>query len=317
MREKLINKKKTDTFYFDEINTLRKNKKAIILAHFYQQAEIQDLADFIGDSLALSQKAAETDADIIVFCGVKFMAETAKILSPSKKVLIPDIEAGCSLADSCTYEDLAALKKRYPGHKVITYINSSARVKTLSDVVCTSSNAVNVIKSFPENQKLIFAPDKNLGHWVKEQTGREMVIWQGACEVHDMLKTESIIKLKELHKDAQLIAHPECKAVILEMADFVGSTTALLDYTMKSKNSKFIVATESGVLHQMKKNSPGKEFIVVPADETCSCNDCAFMKMITPEKLYLCLKNETPEIKLSAQLIKKAKEPLLKMLSIK
>jgi len=317
MREKLMNKKKTDTFYFDEINTLRKNKKAIILAHFYQQAEIQDLADFIGDSLALSQKAAETDADIIVFCGVKFMAETAKILSPSKKVLIPDIEAGCSLADSCTYEELAALKKRYPGHKVITYINSSARVKTLSDVVCTSSNAVNVVKSFPENQKLIFAPDKNLGYWVKEQTGRDMVIWQGACEVHDMLKTESIIKLKELHKDAQLIAHPECKAVILEMADFVGSTTALLDYTMKSKNSKFIVATESGVLHQMKKNSPGKEFIVVPADETCSCNDCAFMKMITPEKLYLCLKNETPEIKLSAQLIKKAKEPLLKMLSIK
>lgn len=317
MREKLINKKKTDTFYFDKINALRKSKKAIILAHFYQQAEIQDMADFIGDSLALSQKAAETDAEIIVFCGVKFMAETAKILSPSKKVLIPDIEAGCSLADSCTYEDLAALKKKYPEHKVVTYINSSARVKTLSDVVCTSSNAVNVVKSFPENQKLIFAPDKNLGHWVKEQTGREMVIWQGACEVHDMLKTESIIKLKELHTDAQLIAHPECKAVILEMADFVGSTTALLDFTVKSKNKKFIVATESGVLHQMKKNSPDKEFIVVPADETCSCNDCAYMKMITPKKLYQCLKNEIPEIKLSAQLIKKAKEPLLKMLSIK
>ncbi|OQA00629.1 MAG: Quinolinate synthase A [Bacteroidetes bacterium ADurb.Bin408] len=317
MGKKLIRKNKADIFYLEEINRLRKFKNAVILAHFYQQPEIQDVADFIGDSLALSQQAAETDADIIVFCGVKFMAETAKILSPQKKVLLPDMEAGCSLADSCTYEDLAALKKKYPGHKVITYINSTARVKTISDVVCTSSNAVNVVNSFPEGEKLIFTPDKNLGNWVKEKTGKDMVIWQGSCEVHDVLKIENIIKLKELYPDARIIAHPECKDIILKIADFVGSTTALLDYTVKSKSTRFIVATESGVLHQMKKKSPDKEFIVVPADETCSCNNCAFMKMITLEKLYMCLKNEKPEIKLTKNLIEKAKEPLMKMLTIK
>jgi len=301
----------------EEILKLKKEKNAIILAHFYQIPEIQDIADFTGDSLALSQKASETNADMIVFCGVHFMAETAKIISPQKKVILPDFKAGCSLADSCTYEQLKEFKKKYPGHIVVTYINSSAAVKTISDIICTSSNAVKVVNSLPKEAKIIFAPDKNLGAWVQQQTKRNMVIYQGSCEVHDVLKLEHIIKLKNLHKDAKLIAHPECKAPILEIADFVGSTTALLQYTQSDKTEKYIVATETGILHQMKKNSPEKTFLIVPTDETCSCNDCAYMKLNTLQKLYVCMKFEKPEIVLKNTIIQKASIPIKRMLDLK
>jgi len=311
---------KEDVFVDDikaEIIKIKKEKNAIIMAHFYQIPEIQDIADFRGDSLALSQKAAETDADIIVFCGVHFMAETAKIISPQKKVILPDMFAGCSLADGCSYEQLYDLKKKYPEHIVITYINSSALVKTISDIICTSSNAVEVVNSVPKDKKIIFAPDRNLGAWVKQKTGRDMVIYDGSCEVHDILKIESIINLKTKHKDAKLIAHPECKAVILELADFVGSTTSLLTYTQKDTAQKYIVATETGIIHQMKLKSPEKEFIVVPTDETCSCNDCSFMKQNTLEKLYICMKYEKPEIILDNNILEKAKLPIIRMLNIK
>ena len=309
-----INETSFDVDFKKEIERLKKEKNAIILAHFYQIPEIQDIADYIGDSLALSQKAAKTNADIIVFCGVHFMAETAKIISPSKKVILPDMNAGCSLADNCSYEQLKAFKAKYPDHIVITYINSSAAVKTLSDIICTSGNAVNIVNALPKNAKIIFAPDKNLGAWVMEQTQREMVLWDGSCEVHDVLKIENIIDLKLKHKDAKLIAHPECKAPILALADFVGSTTALLDYTKNDYAQKYIVATETGVLHQMKKNSPEKEFIVAPGNSTCSCNDCAYMKLTTMQKLYVCMKYELPEIILDKEIIEKARIPLLKML---
>ncbi|HPT13786.1 MAG TPA: quinolinate synthase NadA [Bacteroidales bacterium] len=306
----------TDEELIQKINVLRKQKNAVILAHYYQTPDIQDIADFVGDSLQLSQQAAATDADIIVFAGVHFMAETAKILSPSKKVVLPDLKAGCSLADSAPADKFEAFVKVHPGHKVISYINCTAAVKTLSDVIVTSSNAMKIVESFPQDQPLIFAPDKNLGAYINGKTGRNMVLWDGACEVHETITTERIIRLKIENPDAQLIAHPECKAPVLVLADFIGSTSALLDYTKKSDRKKFIVATETGIIYQMQKASPGKEFIVVPSDETCSCNDCPYMKLNTLEKLYLCLKNEKPEITLPDDVIEKARRPIVRMLEL-
>jgi quinolinate synthase len=300
----------------NEISELRKKKNAILLAHYYQIPEIQDMADFVGDSLQLSQAALNTNADIIVFAGVHFMAETAKILNPGKKVLLPDLNAGCSLADSCPPDEFKKFIDRYPDHIVISYVNCSAEIKALSDVICTSSNAVKIVESFDKDQKIIFAPDKNLGNYINSITGRNMVIWQGACEVHDIIQTEAIIHLKAEHPDAKLIAHPECKAVILELADYVGSTSGLLEFTRKDPARQFIVATETGILHQMKKYSPDKEFMIVPTDETCSCNDCPYMKLNTVPKLLNCLKNEQPEITLPEDLIERAKAPILKMLEL-
>jgi quinolinate synthase len=300
----------------NEFLKLKKEKNAILLAHYYQVDEIQEIADYVGDSLGLSQQAAKSKSPIIVFAGVHFMAETAKILSPNAKVLLPDLEAGCSLADSCPPDEFAAFIKQHPGHKVISYINCSAEVKALSDVICTSSNAVKIVQSFQEDQKIIFAPDKNLGGYINRITGRNMVLWDGTCQVHDLLQTEAIINLKIAHPDAKLIAHPECKAPVLEIADFVGSTTALLNFTMKDSAKKFIVATETGILYQMKKSSPDKEFIIVPSDETCSCNDCPYMKLNTMQKLYLCLKNERPEIRMNEKMMAKARKPIERMLEI-
>jgi len=300
----------------DKINKLKKEKDAVILAHYYQIPEIQDIADFIGDSLGLAQKASEAKAKIIVFAGVHFMAETAKMLNPDAKVLLPDMEAGCSLADSCPLDKFVAFKEQYPDHIVISYINTTAAIKTVTDVVCTSGNAVQIVASFPKSQKIIFAPDKNLGGYINNITGRNMVLWDGTCEVHDVLTTDAIIKLKEENPDAELIAHPECNAAVLELADYIGSTTGMLTYTGKSISQKFIVATETGILHQMQLLSPDKEFIVVPTDETCSCNDCPYMKLNTMEKLYLALKNEVPEITLSKDIIERAKKPIERMLEI-
>ena len=300
----------------EEIGRLKRERNAVILAHFYQVPEIQDIADFVGDSLGLAQNALKTNADVIVFAGVHFMAETAKILNPGKKVLLPDLEAGCSLADSCPPEPFAKFRAQHPGHVVISYINCSADIKTQSDVICTSSNAVKIVESFPKDQKIIFAPDRNLGAYINSVTGRKMVLWDGSCEVHDIIRTEAVVKLKQEHPGAQLIAHPECKAVVLELADFIGSTTALLNYTVKSPAKQFIVATETGILHQMKKASPDKEFLIVPTDEHCSCNDCPYMKLNTLEKLHACLLNGTPEINLPADVIEKAKRPILRMLEL-
>jgi quinolinate synthase len=299
-----------------EFLELKRKKDAILLAHYYQVDEIQEIADYVGDSLGLSQQAAASKAPIIVFAGVHFMAETAKILSPGAKVLLPDLEAGCSLADSCPPAEFAEFKERHPGHKVISYINCSAEVKALSDVICTSSNAVKIVESFPRDQKIIFAPDRNLGGYINRITGRNMVLWDGTCQVHDILQTEAIIRLKMEHRDAKLIAHPECQAPILEIADFVGSTTALLNFTIRDDSKKFIVATETGILYQMRKSSPGKEFIIVPSDETCSCNDCPYMKLNTMQKLYLCLKNERPEIIMSEMLMESARKPIERMLEL-
>jgi quinolinate synthase len=305
---------KTDII--EQIKRLKRKKKAILLAHYYQVPEIQELADFVGDSLALSQYAYTTKADIIIFAGVHFMAETAKILNPEKKVIIPDMEAGCSLADSCPPKEFKKFIKKHPDHIVISYINCSAEIKVLSDVICTSGNAVKIVESFPKEQKIIFAPDKNLGGYINSVTGRNMVLWNGTCEVHDVLKAEVIIKMKKDHPDAKLIAHPECKAIILAMADFIGSTTGLLNFTKQNPAKKFIVATETGIIYQMKKYSPEKEFLVVPTDETCSCNDCPYMKLNTLPKLLRCIEKETPEIQLSRELIDKAKKPILRMLTL-
>ncbi|MGA3014538.1 MAG: quinolinate synthase NadA [Bacteroidales bacterium] len=316
MNSSVFTEIKKNQDYIDEINRIRKEKNAIILAHYYQIPEIQDIADFVGDSLGLSQEAYNTNADIIVFAGVHFMAETAKILNPGKKVLLPDLEAGCSLADSCPAENFKKFKEKYPDHIVISYINCSAEVKALSNIICTSSNAVKIVETLPKEQKIIFAPDRNLGNYVNMKTGRNMVLWEGSCEVHDVIKTEAIINLKVDHPDAQLIAHPECKAVILQMADFIGSTTALLNYTRKDPAQEFIVATETGILHQMQKLSPEKKFYVVPTDENCSCNDCPYMKLNTLPKLLNCLKNESPEIQLFEKLMDEARKPILRMLEL-
>lgn len=301
---------------FQEIKKLKKEKNAIILAHYYQDADIQDVADYIGDSLGLSQEANKTDAKIIVFAGVHFMAETAKILCPDKKVLLPDLKAGCSLADSCPADKFSEFKAKHPDHLVISYINCSAEIKALTDIICTSSNAEVIVESLPKDQKIIFAPDKNLGAYIKKKTGRDMVLWDGSCMVHIIFSLEKIMKLKMQHPNAKFIAHPECEEDILNLSDFIGSTTALLNYTINSDEKEFIVATESGILHQMQKASPHKTFIPAPPNNSCACNDCAYMKLNTLEKLYNCLKYEQPEILLEQELIKKAKSPILRMLDI-
>jgi len=300
----------------NEIELLKKEKNAIILAHYYVVPEVQEVADFVGDSLALAHFAQNVEADIIVFAGVNFMAETAKILNHDKKVLVPDLESHCSLADSCPAEDFEKFLKKYPDHKVISYINCSADIKALSTVICTSSNAVDVVESFPKEQKLIFAPDKNLGSYINSKTGREMVLWDGACHVHDRLNSDRLLELVQEHPDAKVIAHPECKDVILNFAEFIGSTKAMLEYTQKDESQKYIVATETGIIYQMQKASPNKEFIVLPSDENCNCNDCPYMKLNSLEKIVDCLKNETNELNLDYELMEKAKLPLLRMFDI-
>jgi len=300
-----------------EINRMRKEKNAVILAHFYQEGEIQDIADFVGDSLGLSQQAASTRADVILFAGVHFMAETAKILSPDKKVLIPDLNAGCSLADSCQPEEFAAFKAKYPGHTVISYVNTTAEIKALTDIICTSTNALQIVQSLPEDEKIIFAPDRNLGNYINSQTGRNMIVWDGACHVHEEFSLERILELKKDHPDAKIIAHPECEKPILIVSDFIGSTTALLNYTKKDEANKYIVATESGILHQMRKAKPEKTFIPAPPkDSTCACSDCKFMKLITLKKVYNTLKYEMPEVTLDEALRKKAEGSIRRMLEI-
>jgi quinolinate synthase len=301
---------------FAEIEKLKKEKNAILLAHYYQEADIQDVADYIGDSLGLAQKAEATQADIIVFAGVHFMAETAKILNPSKKVLLPDLNAGCSLSDSCPPQLFSQFKQKHPNHLVISYINCSAGLKTLSDIICTSSNAQAIVESLPKDQKIIFAPDKNLGAYINKQTGRNMVLWNGACMVHEIFSVEKITKLKERHSDALLLAHPECEAPLLALADFIGSTTQILNYSKKSSNNTFIVATETGIIHQMVKDSPSKTFIPAPPNNSCACNDCPHMKLNTLEKLYLCMKYEAPEITMPEDIRLAAKKPLDRMLAI-
>ncbi len=300
-----------------EINRLKKEKKAVIMAHYYQMGDIQDIADMIGDSLALAQHAAKTDADIIVLCGVHFMGETAKILSPQKKVLVPDLEAGCSLADSCPADAFEAFVKAHPDHTVISYVNTTAAVKALTDVVVTSTNAKKIVDSFPKDAKLIFGPDRNLGNYINSVTGREMLLWDGACHVHEQFSVEKLLKLKEENSDAVVLAHPECKKPLLLVADFIGSTAALLNYTINSDKKKFLVATESGIIHEMQKKNPDKEFIPVPPnDSTCACNECNFMRLNTLEKLYKCLLNETPEILVEESVREKAVKPILRMLEL-
>jgi len=299
-----------------EIQRLKKEKNAIILAHYYQESEIQDVADFIGDSLGLSQKAAETDADIIVFAGVHFMAETAKMLSPTKKVLLPDLKAGCSLADSCPPHLFRKFKEKHPDHIVVSYINCTAELKTLTDICCTSTNALAIIESIPKDQPIIFAPDKNLGQYLIKKTGRDMVLWNGACMVHEIFSHERIVKLKIRHPNAKFIAHPECEPHILEMADFIGSTTGLLKYTMNDAAQEFIVATEAGILHQMQKSSPHKTFIPAPPNNNCACNDCPHMKRNTMEKLYLCMEYEMPEVILPDWVIEQGVKSINRMMEI-
>ena len=301
---------------FAEIARLKKEKNAIILAHYYQDADIQDVADFIGDSLGLSQEAERTEASIIVFAGVHFMAETAKILNPDKKVVLPDLRAGCSLADACQPVDFAAFKAKNPDHIVISYINCSAEIKAMSDIICTSSNAIGIVNSLPPDQKIIFAPDKNLGRYIVKKTGREMLLWDGACMVHEIFSLEKITRLKAMHPNAKLIAHPECETPVLDVADFIGSTTGLLNYTKKSQDKEFIVATETGILHQMIKNSPDKTFIPAPPNNACACTDCPHMKLNTLEKLYLCLKEELPELLMDEAIRVKALIPIKRMLQI-
>ena len=299
-----------------EIVRLKKEKNAVILGHYYQIDDIQSLSDYVGDSLALAQEAQRTDADIIAFCGVHFMAETAKILNPSRKVLLPDVEASCSLAESCTGEELRKFKSQHPDHIVVSYVNCSAEVKAESDLICTSGNAEKLINALPKDQKIIFAPDKNLGGYINRQTGRDMLLWNGVCTVHDALESETILKLKAENPDAPVVAHPECNPAVLAVSEFIGSTKAMLGYIKSSDKKRFIVATESGILYEMKKNNPDKEFIAVPSGESCACTDCAYMKMNTLEKLYRCLRDETPEILLSDEMIERASKPIVRMLDM-
>jgi quinolinate synthase len=301
---------------FHEIERLKKEKNAILLAHYYQEPDIQDVADYIGDSLGLAQKAQNTDADIIVFAGVHFMAETAKILNPNKKVLLPDLNAGCSLADSAPADLFRKFKAQHPDHIVISYINCTADIKALSDIIVTSSNAEKIVESVPRDQKIIFAPDKNLGAYLVKKTGRDMVLWNGACMVHEIFSLEKITKLKTRHPNAKFIAHPECEEAVLRLADYIGSTTGLLKFTQQSDSTEFIVATETGILHQMQKSSPNKTFIPAPPNNSCACNDCPHMKLNTLEKLYLCMEYETPEIHMEEELRKAARKPIDRMLEI-
>lgn len=301
---------------FQEIEKLKKEKNAILLAHYYQEPDIQDVADYIGDSLGLAQQAAKTDADIIVFAGVHFMAETAKILNPNKKVLLPDLKAGCSLADSAPAELFRRFKEKYPDHLVVSYINCTAEIKALSDIICTSGNAEKIIESIPEDQPIIFAPDKNLGGYLNKKTGRNMVLWNGACMVHEIFSLEKIIRLKMRHPKAKLIAHPECEEPILRISDFIGSTTQLLKYVVKDDAQEYIVATETGILHQMQQDAPGKTLIPAPPNNSCACNDCPHMKLNTLEKLYLCMEHETPEILMDEKLRLASLKPIERMLDI-
>jgi quinolinate synthase len=301
----------------EEIKRMQKEKNAIILAHFYQESEVQDIADFVGDSLDLSRKAAENKADIIVFAGVHFMAETAKILSPEKKVLIPDLNAGCSLADSCDPKEFAEFIKKHPDHLVVSYVNTTAEIKTMTDIVCTSTNAFDIINSLPEDQKIIFAPDRNLGNYINSLTGRNMIVWDGACHVHEDFSLERILELKKQNPEAKIIAHPECEKPIRIVADHIGSTSSLLKFSQVDEGKSFIVATESGILHQMRLASPNKTFIAAPPkDSTCACNDCKYMKLISLKKIYNTLKYELPEVKLDEDIIKKAEVSLRRMLEI-
>lgn len=299
------------------IEELKREKNAIILAHFYQRGDVQEVADFVGDSLGLSEQAAKTDADIIVFAGVHFMAETAKILSPQKKVLLPDLNAGCSMADSCPTDEFAKFVQKYPNHKVVTYVNTTAEIKALSDICCTSSNAVQIVNSFPADQPLIFAPDRNLGNYVKRAANREnIVVWDGACHVHDQFSLERILELKKENPGSKLIAHPECQKPILIASDFIGSTAQMLDYTKKDETNTYIVATEEGIIYQMQKASPNKHFIAAPSESECACSECEFMKLITLEKIYNSLKTEQPEIFVDESIIGKAVEPITRMLEV-
>ncbi len=301
---------------FAEIERLKKEKNIVLLAHYYQEPDIQDVADYIGDSLGLAQKAAQTNADIIVFAGVHFMAETAKILNPSKKVLLPDLKAGCSLADSAPAPLFKVFKEKHPDHLVISYINCSAEIKALSDIICTSGNAEKIIESIPENQPIIFAPDKNLGAYLNKKTGRSMVLWNGACMVHEIFSLEKITKLKIRHPKSKFIAHPECEEALLAVADFIGSTTQLLKYSQENEALEFIVATETGILHKMQQASPNKTFIPAPPNNSCACNDCPHMKLNTLEKLYLCMMYEQPEIKMDENLRLAALKPMERMMEI-
>ena len=301
---------------FAEIEKLKKEKNAILLAHYYQEPDIQDIADYIGDSLGLAQKAKETDAEIILFAGVHFMAETAKILNPTKKVILPDLNAGCSLSDSAPPELFAKWKQQYPNHVVVTYINCSAGMKALSDIICTSSNAKAIIDSLPADQPIIFAPDKNLGAYLNKVTGRNMVLWNGACMVHEIFSLEKITRLKTRHPNAKLIAHPECEEPVLRIADYIGSTTQLLQYSRKDSANEFIVATETGILHQMQQDSPHKTFIPAPPNNSCACNECPHMKLNTLEKVYLCLKYEVPTLEMEESLRLAALKPINRMMEI-
>jgi quinolinate synthase len=301
---------------FLEIERLKKEKNAIVLAHYYQEADIQDVADYIGDSLGLAQQAEKTTADLIVFAGVHFMAETAKILNPGKKVVLPDLKAGCSLADSAPGYLFKAFREKHPDHLVISYINCSAEVKALSDIICTSSNAEKIVESLPKEQKIIFAPDRNLGAYLVKKTGRDMLLWDGACMVHEIFSLEKITRLKIRYPEAKLIAHPECEEPILRLADYIGSTTALLNYTKRDSSQEYIVATEAGILHQMQLSSPEKSFIPAPPTNNCACNDCPHMKLNTLEKLYLCMEYEQPELLMDPELMYAARKPIDRMLEI-
>ena len=299
------------------INELKKEKNAVILGHYYQKGEIQDIADYIGDSLALAQIAAKTDADILVMCGVHFMGETAKVLCPEKKVLVPDLNAGCSLADSCPADKFAAFVKEHPGYTVISYVNTTAAVKAVTDVVVTSTNEKQIVESFPKDEKIIFGPDRNLGNYINSITGREMLLWDGACHVHEQFSVEKIVELKAQYPDAVVLAHPECKSVVLKLADVVGSTAALLKYAVNSDKQRFIVATEAGIIHEMQKKCPQKTFIPAPPnDSTCGCNECNFMRLNTLEKLYNCLKYEFPEVTVDPEVSREAVKPIKRMLEI-
>ncbi|RPI67923.1 MAG: quinolinate synthase NadA [Ignavibacteriales bacterium] len=308
---------KTDIDYIKEIKRMKTDKNAIILAHYYQTSDIQDIADFIGDSLALSQKAASNNADIILFAGVKFMAETAKILAPEKKVLLPDMNAGCSLADSCKPEEFKKFIEDNPGRTVITYVNTTADIKALSDISCTSSNAVEIVNSLPPEEKIIFGPDRNLGNYILNKTGRDIIVWDGSCHVHEEFSLEAILKLREENPGAKLIVHPECVLPVRMIADFIGSTSALLKFTKQDDAQCYIIATEPGIIHQMKKENPGKVFIPAPPkDSTCGCSECNFMKLITMKKIYNCLKDERPEIFVDAEIINAARKPIKRMMEI-
>ncbi len=304
----------TEVDYAREIQDFKRSMNAVILAHYYQESEVQDLADFVGDSLALAQAAATTKADVIVFCGVHFMAETAKILNPTRQVLLPDLKAGCSLSDRCPPAAFKAFKDKHPGAFVVSYVNSSAAVKAMSDVICTSSNAVKIVNHVPKDRQVLFAPDQHLGRYVMKQTGRDMVLWPGSCIVHEIFSEKKLVQLKVEHPEAEVVAHPECEAAVLRHADFIGSTKGLLDYVLKSPKEKFIVVTEAGILHQMKKGAPHKTFIPAPPDNGCACNECPYMRLNTLEKLWRCMKDRTPELVMPVDLREAARAPLQRML---